>query len=220
MTDSEPTGSRRRPGRGSVPATYGFLSTYRPSRGGPARFAAALAAELQTGSPACRVGVVRVVDRVERSTRPEVVHHLVTTEPGGEAEAAGILNRFDAVIVQHDYAIYGGPDGDQVISVLARLTVPVIVVLHAVLPDPTPHQREVLEQVLAAADAIVATSPSARERLLQRYRVDARRVVTIPGTVDATARGDSEPAVPAILGPIVAQEYRVLAGSLVEEYVA
>jgi polysaccharide biosynthesis protein PslF len=177
--------------------SFGFLSTYRPTGGGLAGLTAALTAALQTGPPACRVGIVRVVERLERSARPEVVHHLLTSAPGGEAEAAAILNGFDAVIVQHEYGIYGGPDGDQLISVLARLTVPVIVVLHAVLAEPTAHQRDVLEQVLIAADAVVITTPTARDRLLQGYLVDPARVVTIPD--DASA-----------------EEYRVLAGALVD----
>jgi polysaccharide biosynthesis protein PslF len=143
------------------------------------------------------VGIVRVVDGLERSARPEVVHHLVTSAPGGEAEAATILNGFDAVIVQHDYGVYGGPDGDQLISVLARLTVPVIVVLHAVLAGPTPHQRDVLEQVLRAADAVVTTTATARCRLVEGYLVDPARVVTI--SHDAPA-----------------DEYRILAGALVD----
>lgn len=140
---------------------------------------------------------MRVVDRPERSARHEVVHHLVTSAPGGEAEAASILNGFDAVIVQHDYGVYGGPDGDQLISVLARLTVPVIIVLHSVLRDPTLHQREVLEQILSAADAVVITTAAARDCLLQGYVVDLTRVVTIPHEASA-------------------EEYRVLAGALVD----
>jgi glycosyltransferase involved in cell wall biosynthesis len=64
--------------------------------------------------------------------------------------------------------------------VLERLTVPVIVVLHTVLVDPTPHQREVLERVVAAADAVVTMTPTARRRLLQGYPVDPARVALIP----------------------------------------
>jgi polysaccharide biosynthesis protein PslF len=180
-----------------APRSFGFLSTYRPTGGGLASLTAALAAALQGGTPASRVGVVRLVDRLERSARPEVVHHLVTSAPGGEAEAASVLNGFDAVIVQHDYSAYGGPDGDQLISVLARLTVPVIVVLHAVLCDPTQHQRDVLEQVLRAADAVVTTTATARYRLLDGYVVDPARVVII---------ADDAPA----------DEYRILAGALVD----
>ena len=181
----------------STRRSFGFLSTYRPTGGGVASLTAALTTALQTGPPVGRVGIVRVVDQLEPCARPEVVHHLLTSAPGGEAEAAAILNGFDAVIVQHDDGIYGGPDGDQLISVLARLTVPVIVVLHAVLAEPTLHQREVLEQVLTAADAVVTTTPTARDFLIQGYFVEPSRVVCIPH--DAPA-----------------DQYRVLAGALVD----
>jgi hypothetical protein len=143
-----------------------------------------------------------VVDRIERSARPEVVHHLLTSAPGGEIEAAGILNDFDVVIAHHDDGIYGGPDGDQIISVLARLTAPVIVVLHTIPDEPTPHQRDVLEQVLAAADAVVTLCPSARDRLLRDHRVDEDRVVVIESA--------------SVVWSAVAEQYRTLAGALLD----
>jgi polysaccharide biosynthesis protein PslF len=186
-----------------IPPGYGLLSPYRPTGGGLAGYTAALAAELRTGPPAGRVGVVRVVDWIERSARAEVVHHLLTSAPGGEAEAAAILNDFDVVIVHHDDGIYGGPDGDQLVSVLARLTAPVIVVLHTIPDDPTLHQRDVLEQVLAAADAIVTMSPSAQRRLLQDHFVDPARVAVIPHGAP-------------LLWSDVAEQYRALAGALLD----
>jgi polysaccharide biosynthesis protein PslF len=163
-----------------MPMSYGLLSTYTPTECGLATFTAALVAELRRATPASRVGVVRVVDGLQGSSSPDVVHHLVTNSPGGEAEAAAILDGFDAVVVQHEYGIYGGPDGDQVLAVLERLTVPLIVVLHTVLVDPTPHQREVLERVLAVADAVVTMTPTARRRLLDGYPADPARVALIP----------------------------------------
>ncbi len=183
-----------------MPMSYGFLSTYTPTECGLATFTAALAGELRTGPPAGNIGVVRVVDQLPHSTRPEIVHHLVTSSPGGEAEAAAILDGFDAVVVQHEYGIYGGPDGDQVVAVLEQLTVPVIVVLHTVLVDPTPHQREVLERVLDAADAVVTMTPTARRRLLHGYPVDPARVSLIPhGAADNRVSPGERSARPTIL---------------------
>lgn len=181
-----------------MPMSYGFLSTYTPTECGLATFTAALAAELRRATPASRVGVVRVVDRLQGSGSPDVVHHLVTSAPGGEAEAAAVLNGFDAVVVQHEYGIYGGPDGDQVLGVLERLTVPLIVVLHTVLVEPTPHQREVLERVLAVADAVVTMTPTARRRLLDGYPADPARVVLIPhGAPDNRLPDARRPGIPS-----------------------
>jgi len=90
------------------------------------------------------------------------------------------LSASDAVIVQHEYGIYGGPDGDEILAVLDALTAPSIVVLHTVLPAPTTHQREVLEQVTQLADAVVVMTETARGLLAAHYTVDARKVTVIP----------------------------------------
>jgi glycosyltransferase involved in cell wall biosynthesis len=179
-----------------VPASYGFLSTFPPTECGLATFTAALLAELRDGPTPSAVGVVRIVEAVSCSQPAEVVHHLVASAPGGESEAADVLSGFDVVIAQHEYGIYGGPDGDQILAILDELTVPVIVVLHTVLVEPTPHQREVLERVLAAADAVVVMTPTARRRLLTGYPVDPQRVTLIPhgapdNRVPPTARNGS-----------------------------
>ena len=79
------------------------------------------------------------------------------TSPKRPRRAAAALNAFDVVVVQHEYGIYDGPDGDSVVDVLERLTVPSIVVLHTVLVDPTRHQREVLER--GGADGPARWSP-------------------------------------------------------------
>src|SRR5205814_7033199 len=102
---------------------------------------------------------------------------------------------FDVAVVQHASGIYGGPDGDQVLAILERLAVPVIVVLHAVLVAPTPHQREVLERVVALADAVITMTPTARRRLFDGYKVDRDRVSLIPhGAADNRSPGRRGPA--------------------------
>ena len=102
-------------------ASLGMLSTYPPTQCGLATFSAALWKELDGGS-GC-VGVVRVVDRRETHAGPEVVGHLVNGCSDSALEAVKLLNDFDAVVVQHEYGIFGGPDGSDVLALLEALTV-------------------------------------------------------------------------------------------------
>ena len=64
--------------------------------------------------------------------------------------AVEALNANDVVIVQHEYGMYDGPDGDSMLDLMAAIDVPIVVVAHTVLSEPTPNQRSVLEQVCAA----------------------------------------------------------------------
>ena len=70
--------------------------------------------------------------------------------PDRVAAAVDVLDRTDVAIIQHEYGIYGGPDGDEVLAVLDAIVVPSIVVAHTVVANPTPNQRSVLERVCDA----------------------------------------------------------------------
>jgi glycosyltransferase involved in cell wall biosynthesis len=152
------------------------LSTFPPTACGLATFAAALTdALLATGAA---VGIVRVADGPTPSD-PRIIGELDNGEPASVTEAAGNLSRCDVAIVQHEYGLYGGPDGDEVVDILRGLTVPSIVVAHTVLLEPTDHQRAVLEAVAAAAGALVVMTDAARQRLCRRFDVDEAKVTTI-----------------------------------------
>ena len=77
-----------------------------------------------------------------------------------------VLNRCDVVLIEHEFGIYAGPDGVSLLALLALLTVPVVVVLHTVLADPSPHQAEVMAGIIDEAAAIVVMTEGARTTLV------------------------------------------------------
>jgi glycosyltransferase involved in cell wall biosynthesis len=157
-------------------ARYGFLSTQPPTQCGLATFNAALAGHLAGGE-----GLVRVTtDLDDQRPGPGVVHTWSDRDASGWRGAARALDSFDVAIVQHEYGIYPGTDGSDVLHVLRSLTAPSIVVLHTVLTRPSHGQRELLEQIAAAAGAVVTMTATARDRLVSGYAVDPGKVVVIP----------------------------------------
>ncbi|NBE80031.1 glycosyltransferase [Micromonospora rubida] len=163
--------------------SYGFLSTHPPTRCGLASFNSLLAAHLTAGGT--RGGVVRLTGRGDdQRALPEVVHTWAADAPAGWRDAAAALNAFDVAIVQHEYGIYPGTDGREVLPLLRQLAVPSIVVLHTVLSNPTAGQKSLLEQVVAEAGAVVTMTETARDRLLVGYRVEPAKVTVIPHGAD------------------------------------
>ena len=165
---------RARPGSD---LSYSILSTYPPTQCGLATFAAALGEGL--ASNGADVGVVRVADGSSTSN-PRVLSELQNGVPASVAEAAARLSDCDVAIVQHEYGLYGGDDGDEVLEILRGLTIPSIVVAHTVLLEPSNHQRTVLEAVADAASAVVVMTEAARDRLCTGFDVDPSKVTTIP----------------------------------------
>lgn len=172
---------------------FGFVSTYPPTQCGLATFTAALHGALTASGDEGRI--VRLVESPQPRPSMDVVAEWVLGDPVGLGRAAARLNDRDVVILQHEFGVYGGRDGDEILSLLASLRVPTVVVLHTVLVDPTPHQREVLEAVVAAADSVVTMTATARDRLDAHYQADMTKVEII-------AHGAPETRVSTGLAPI------------------
>ncbi|HEY2167371.1 MAG TPA: glycosyltransferase [Jatrophihabitantaceae bacterium] len=174
---------------------FGFISTFPPTQCGLATFTAALLRALTVdGEDDGRVA--RLVEVVQSSPAGEVVADIVHGDAATAAASADLLNDCDVVIVQHEFGIYGGRDGGDVVALLKQLTVPSIVVLHTVLTAPTAHQRQVLEAVAAASTAVVTMTVTARQRLAAGYQVDMTKVSII-------AHGAPAPSIsPTSLSPV------------------
>ena len=158
--------------------SFGILSSYPPTACGLATFTAALASGI--AARGAQVGVVRVIDTPGMTTQDDrVAGELVNGSPRSVAATSELLNQFDVAVVQHEYGLYGGIDGDEVIEILGGLDVPSIVIAHTILADPTPHQRSVLNEVAALADHVVVMTEAARKRLCDGFDVDPAKLATI-----------------------------------------
>ncbi len=167
---------------------YGFLSTFPPTRCGLATFTESLAAALLADSRDTAT-IVRVLDEPEEldataaaTTTPALNPSAVLVAGDHESirRTSTELNACDVVIIQHEYGIFGGVDGDEILRVLDDLVAPSIVVLHTVLTSPTAHQREVLIEVCRRSAVTVVMTEHARVTLAEVFGVKGERVVVIP----------------------------------------
>ena len=157
---------------------YGFVSTFPPTQCGLATFTAALRSALLR-STTDEGWVVRLVDASAPLPGDPVLAQLISGDSASLRGAAAQLNLCDVAILQHEYGIYGGADGSEILHLLDQVRVPCVVVLHTILTNPTPHQRQVLESVVAKADAVVTMTMTARDRLASGYAADMTKVCII-----------------------------------------
>ncbi|GAB4222964.1 MAG: glycosyltransferase family 4 protein [Acidobacteriota bacterium] len=169
----------RRPG-----LRIAIVSTAPPRRCGIATFAADLADAM---APSCgdggRVDLVALDDvREGYPYGPRVRFQIQADRLADYARAAEFLeiNRYDAVIVQFEYGIFGGRDGAHLLRLLRDLRMPVITTVHTALLEPSPGQREVLERVADLSARLVVISRRAGEIIRERYAVAPGRIVHIP----------------------------------------
>ena len=158
------------------------LGTYPPKQCGIATFSMDLRRSLLKNN--CDVKVMTVSDENYQYTYPtEVLFDIKQNNKQNYTKAAKFINTSSAVqllIIQHEYGIYGGEDGDYILELTRQLHKPYVVVTHTVLPQPSKHQKQVLNQLCQKAAAVVCMTHKSAELLSNLYEAPRELIHVIP----------------------------------------
>lgn len=136
----------------------------------------------------------------DRTTYPCDVGFEVEQGSRSDHEAAAdYLNAtVDLACLQHEFGIFGGPDGDFILQLLTRLDVPLVSTLHTVLRNPSAGQRRVLRRIADVSAVVVVMSQTARKFLVESYEINPASISVIPHGVPAQTFGDTAAAKAAL----------------------
>ena len=159
-----------------------IVSTYPPRACGIGTFAADVRASLIGLDEVASVAKVVIVDDPSRPQRPGVVATISQGTRGDYVRAARILGRgnVDVVLLEHEYGIFGGRDGEYILSLAEELTQPLVVTLHTVLSEPTRHQARVLETLCGHAELVVVMTDTALRVLVDNGTCPEAKIRVVP----------------------------------------
>jgi glycosyltransferase involved in cell wall biosynthesis len=167
-----------------------------PRRCGIATFTTDLQQAISTSRPNLETCIVAMTDHGQAYDYPAAVAFQIKDDNIEEyLRAADFLNagRFDAVCLQHEFGIFGGEAGAHILSLLSRLTMPVVTTFHTVLAKPTAVQRAVMERIVAASSKVVVMAKKGRELLSSVYQVPDDKIDVIAhGIPDVAFAGPDE----------------------------
>ena len=109
-------------------------------------------------------------------------------ETAEEIEASGA----EAIWLQHEYGIFGGPAGSHILELLAATDLPLIVTLHTVLESPNEEQEVVLQRLVARAARTIVMSSTGAEILKRRYGIPGERLRVVPHGVPDRPRRNAD----------------------------
>jgi glycosyltransferase involved in cell wall biosynthesis len=188
----------------SLPSsTYrlGIVSTYLPRRCGLATFTADLreALGIATQDTADVETVVVAIDRDGLTYGEEVVVTIDQHRIEDYVAAAHALREADvqAVLIQHEYGIFGGKNGAHLLELTRTLTavgIPYLLTLHTVLSRPTKGQRTTLRALCAHAAKITVFTESARKVAVQTGIASGHQLVVVPHGAPIAMRSVPDPA--------------------------
>ena len=161
-----------------------FISDFFPRRCGIATFTYELCNSItESLKPGAYAEVVAIDETPESYQYPDCVRFQINENIRNDyvvaSEFINIIG-YDLAIVQHEYGIYGGEDGNYLIHLLRRLNMPVLTTLHTVLTEPSKGQREVLIALAELSDYLVVMSHKAVKILKEVYGISEDKVSFIP----------------------------------------
>jgi glycosyltransferase involved in cell wall biosynthesis len=141
------------------------------------------------------VSAIVIVDEPSSPQRAEILQTVSQGARGDYVRAARALGRtdVDVVLLQHEYGIFGGRDGEYVLSFARELAQPLVVGLHTVLSAPTPHQLQVLTALCDEAQRVIVMTETARRLLREVGACRDEKIDVIPHGAPvqlARARGE------------------------------
>lgn len=159
-----------------------IVGTYAPRRCGIATFSADIVAQLARYHPEIRPEIYTIDDSDLGLVYDESCRLIAAGDCESYARAARKINEsgVDAVWLQHEFGIFGGPDGELVCDFVDRIAAPLILTMHTVLSAPSQRQQAIVEHLISRASRIMVMSQHGRDLLVERYGAAGDVIEIIP----------------------------------------
>lgn len=157
------------------------LGTYPPKQCGIATFSMDLRNSLLINDN--EVKVMAVSDNsYQYHYTDEVLFNLKQNHRQSYIRAANFLNKapVELIIIQHEYGIYGGREGEYIMELVRLLHKPFVLITHTVLPRPSKRQKQVLNYLCSRASAIVCMTGRSEHLLSDLYEAPPELIQVIP----------------------------------------
>jgi len=174
-----------------------FLTSYPPRVCGIATYSQDLIAAIERkfhGSFSIRVCALE--DGPSGETYPTEVRHVLDTRDEVACAAFGREverdPRIRAVMVQHEFGLFGGAHGSHVLHFLSALSKPVAVTFHTVLPRPDAGRLRLVRAIAARVSDILVLTRRSALILLEDYGIAKDRITVVPHGTHPVPQGGRE----------------------------
>jgi len=169
------------------------LGTYPPKQCGIATFSMDLRNSLTIHGN--DVKVMAVSEKRNKYIYPEeVVCELEQHCKHDYIKAASFINAsrdIDLVIIQHEYGIYGGQDGEYIMDLVGLLLKPYVLITHTVLPRPTRRCKNILNYLASRASGIVCMTKKSGGLMIDLYEAPSELIYLIAHGVPEFKKEDA-----------------------------
>lgn len=182
----------------SKQSTIAFLSTYPPRECGIATFTQDLLTSSQNFLGAqtnCKVAALNLSPLDTYKYPEEVAWEIDQNSKSDHQNLAEIFNKDDTitdVIVQHEYGIFGGIEGEILLSFMESCKKPMLVTLHTTLPTPSLKMKSVTTKIVELASTLVVLTNNSRSIIEALYPKSVGKIFVIPHGIHQSTFSDQK----------------------------
>ncbi len=172
-----------------------LVGTYPPHRCGIGTFTRDLSDAVISADECVHATVLAMTDAGSTREHPERVRFQIRKGVKDDyARAADFVNysNIRTVLIQHEYGIFGGPDGSYILDFLAGLRKPSITTLHTVLERPSRSQRAIVQKMAQRCECLVVMSHLAVDLLENSYEIPREITHVIPHGIPDMRTGERD----------------------------
>jgi hypothetical protein len=156
-----------------------FVGSYLPRICGIATFTTDLCASVAAQFPKVQCFAVPVNDVAGGYDYPQQVRFEIEEQNlSSYRQATDFLgiSGVDAVCLQHEFGIYGGPAGGHILALLREVNLPIVTTLHTVLKEPNADQKRVMKELVGLSTRLVVMSEKGKYFLKDVYKAPETKI--------------------------------------------
>ncbi len=162
--------------------TIAFIGNYLPRQCGIATFMSDILKAVSNDLPKRNCWALAMNDTPEGYPYPKQVRFELNANRLKDYSLAAEfinVNKVDVVCLQHEFGIYGGDNGNYILTLLRNLHMPIVSTLHTLMPNPQPKIKIIIETIGRLSDRLIVMSHQAKTLLKEDYGIPAQKVNVI-----------------------------------------
>ncbi|MEZ0535686.1 glycosyltransferase family 4 protein [Caldicellulosiruptoraceae bacterium PP1] len=170
-----------------------FISTYPPRECGIATFTNDLVNAIEQKATSVECSIV-AISKEKHLYNEKVVFDINQDKFSDYVKAANYINisKNDVVVIEHEYGIFGGQDGEYIIPFVKLIKKPIITTFHTVLKNPNTKQFEILKKLSEISYKVITMANSTKDILINQYDVPEEKIKIIHHGVPLMNLADTE----------------------------